>query len=98
MTTRPTPPGDGKREALASILTAHPGNTCTVQCARIRAALSRFNLTTFEAMRHLDVYDPRARVLQLRKAGECITTVWTQVITETGHSHRVGMYVLGAHQ
>ena len=41
MTTRPTPPGDGKREALASILTAHPGNTCTVQCARIRAALSR---------------------------------------------------------
>ena len=84
-------PSDHKREALASILAAHPGNTCTVQCARIRAALSRFSLTTFEAMRHLDVYDPRARVLQLRKDGERIDTHWTQVITEAGHPHRVGL-------
>ena len=89
----PTTP-DNKREALAEILAAHPGNTCTVQCARIRAALSRFSLTTFEAMRHLDCYDPRARVMQLRKAGECIDTHWTRVITEAGHSHRVGVYVL----
>jgi len=71
-----TPTPDDKREALASILAMHPGNTCTVQCARIRAALSRFSLTTYEAMRHLDVYDPRARVLQLRKAGENILTTW----------------------
>ena len=98
MTTSPTPPAEGKRQALAAILAAHPGNSCTVQCARIRAALSRFNLTTFEAMRHLDIYDPRARVLQLRKAGECIDTHWTRIETEAGHSHRVGMYVLGAHQ
>ena len=91
-------PSDHKREALASILAAHPGNTCTVQCARIRAALSRFSLTTFEAMRHLDVYDPRARVMQLRKAGGCITTVWTHLATASGELHRVGLYVLGAHQ
>ena len=94
MTTSPTPPAEGKRQALAAILSAHPGNTCTVQCARIREALSRFSLSTFEAMRHLDVYDPRARVLQLRKAGERIDTHWTRVITEAGHSHRVGVYVL----
>jgi hypothetical protein len=87
---------DDKREALAAILAAHPGNTCAVQCARIRAALSRFSLTTFEAMRHLDVYDPRARVLQLRKAGENILTTWGHVTTESGHAHRVGVYSLGA--
>ena len=93
MTTTTTP--NDKREALASILAAHPGNTCAVQCARIRAALSRFSLTTYEAMRHLDVYDPRARVLQLRNDGESITTAWTRIVTESGHLHRVGVYVLG---
>ena len=92
MTTTP----DGKREALTAILAAHPGNTCEVQCARIRAALSRFSLTTYEAMRHLDVYDPRARVMQLRKDGSSITTTWTRIPTESGHLHRVGLYVLVA--
>ena len=85
---------DDKRQALAAILAAHPGNSCAVQCARIRAALSQFSLTTFEAMRHLDVYDPRARVLQLRKAGESIKTTWGQITTESGELHRVGVYVL----
>ena len=92
MTTTP----DDKREALTAILAAHPGNTCAVQCARIRAALSRFSLTTYEAMRHLDVYDPRARVMQLRKDGSSITTTWTRIPTESGHLHRVGLYVLVA--
>ena len=86
---------DDKRKALAEILSAHPGNSCTVQRARIRAALSRFSLTTFEAMRHLDVYDPRARVLQLRNDGEAITTTWGQIATESGDLHRIGVYVLG---
>ena len=74
---------DDKRQALAAILATHPGNSCAVQCARIRASLSQFSLTTFEAMRHLDVYDPRARVLRLRHAA-----------SESGHLHRVGGYVL----
>ena len=91
----PTTP-DHKREALASILAAHPGNTCIVQCARIRAALSRFSLTTFEAMRYLDCYDPRARVMQLRNTGERIDTHWQKIATESGRLHRVGLYVLVA--
>ena len=78
-----TATSDDKRKALAEILAAHPGNSCSVQCARIWAALSRFNLTTFKAMRHLDVCDPRARVLRLRHAA-----------SESGHLHRVGGYVL----
>ena len=47
-------------------------------------------------MRHLDVYDPRARVMQLRKDGNSITTTWTRIPTESGHLHRVGLYVLVA--
>ena len=75
---------DDKRKVLAEILAAHPGNSCVVQCARIRAALSQFSLTTFEAMRHLDCYDPRARVMQLRNQGERIDTHWQVVLTEAG--------------
>ena len=97
--TNSTPPGkdtpEGKQQALAAILEAHPGNTCAVQCERIRAALSCFSITTFEAMRYLDVYDPRARVARLRKRGERIDTHWQRIATESGHMHRVGLYVLG---
>ena len=92
MTTTP----DHKQKALAAILAAIPGNSCTVQCARIRAALSRCSLNTFEAMRHLDVYDPRARVRQLRNGGERIDTHWQKIATESGRLHRVGLYVLVA--
>ena len=46
-------------------------------------------------MRYLDVYDPRARVMQLRNAGERIDTHWRRIPTESGHMHRVGLYVLG---
>ena len=90
----PTPPE--KITALASILKDHPGNDYAAQCARIRAALSRFSLTTFEAMRHLDCYDPRARVMQLRNDGVRIDTHWQTIATEAGHLHRVGVYVLAA--
>lgn len=91
MTTTP----DDKREALASILAAHPGNSSEVQCTRIRAALSRFSLSTYEASRYLDTYDPRARVRQLRNGGERIDTHWQKIATESGHLHRIGVYVLG---
>ena len=81
-----------KIEALHLVRDLHPGVSSKVQCARIRAALSQFSITTFEAMRHLDVYDPRARVMQLRHAGESIDTHWQTVITEAGERHRVGRY------
>ena len=85
-----------KRHALAAIRRAHPGTTCIAQCARIRAALAQFSITTFEAMRFLDCYDPRARVMQLRNAGEAIDTHWRTVVTESGDRHRVGLYAMGA--
>ncbi len=85
-----------KRHALAAIRRAHPGTTCVAQCARIRAALAQFSITTFEAMRYLDVYDPRARVMQLRNAGEAIDTHWRTIVTESGERHRVGLYAVAA--
>ncbi len=83
-----------KRQALEAILLQHPGNTCTEQCQRLRVALSQFSVTTFELMRHLDLYDPRARVMQLRMAGDRIDTVWDVIVSEAGTKHRVGRYVL----
>ena len=83
-----------KIKALHLMRDHHPGVSSAVQCVRIRTALSRFSITTFEAMRYLDVYDPRARVMQLRNAGETIDTHWQTVITEAGESHRVGVYTL----
>ena len=45
-------------------------------------------------MRYLDCYDPRARVMQLRNAGEPIVTHWRTVTTESCDRHRVGLYAL----
>ena len=83
-----------KRQALAEIMAAHPGTDTTAQCTRIRAALARFALTTFEASRYLDCYDPRARVMSLRDEGHAIVTHWRTVTSEAGTKHRVGLYAL----
>ena len=81
-----------KIEALHRLRDLHPGLSSEAQCARSRSALSRFSITTFEAMRYLDVYDPRARVMQLRNRGETIDTHWQTIFTEAGARHRVGRY------
>ena len=83
-----------KRHALKALLRKFPGTSGKAQCQRIRAALSLFSLTTFEAMRFLDCYDPRARVMHLRNQGERIDTHWQIVQTEAGVKHRVGVYTL----
>ena len=90
---RPTP--DCKREALEAIRQAMPGTDSKAQCDRIAAALAQFAITTFEAMRYLDCYDPRARVMQLRNAGMPIATHWETITTESGDKHRVGLYAMG---
>jgi hypothetical protein len=92
--SHPIPTSRAKRQGLAAILKAHPGTSGAAQCARIREALAQFPLTTFEAMRYLDCYDPRARVMSLRDEGEPIVTHWRTVTTESGDRHRVGVYAL----
>jgi hypothetical protein len=83
-----------KRHALKALLQQYPGTSCAAQCQRIRAILSQFSVTTFELMRFADVYDPRARVMQLRAQGERIDTHWKTIHTESGDKHRVGVYTL----
>lgn len=94
--THQTP--ENKRAALEAIRQAVPGTDCKAQCERIRAALAQFSITTYEAMRYLDCYDPRARVMQLRNEGASIATHWQTIVTESGDRHRVGLYVLGVTQ
>jgi len=72
----------------------HTGNSAAAQCSRLLQRLRQGPLTTTEAQRKLDVYDPPARVFQLRAQGHRIDTVWTRDETEAGVTHRVGQYVL----
>lgn len=83
-----------KETALEQIRLQFSGTGGRVQCDRLLAALRLFPLTTFEAMRRLDVYHVPARVLQLRKDGHRIITLRRTVETEAGVEHRVGLYVL----
>ena len=83
-----------KKAALEAIRAESKGTAGKAQADRLLEALRRFAVTTFEAMRYLDVYHCPARVLQLRKRGYKIVTHWQTVITESGEKHRVGLYVL----
>ena len=91
-----TPPE--KKAALEMIRSQFKGTASRSQAARLLEALSRFPVTTFEAMRYLDVYHCPARVLQLRKQGWRIATHWQTVVTEAGVKHRVGLYALEGRQ
>jgi hypothetical protein len=84
-----------RRTALRSILLRHPGNNTAAQRQRLLAAMEEIhNITTFEAMRYLDVYDPRPRILELRRAGHSIATVIKRERTECNVLHRIGLYFL----
>lgn len=83
-----------KIKALEAIRDEMPGNSGRTQEKRSLAALAKFSLSTFEASRHLDVYDPRARIMGLRNKGHNILTSWAMVHTECGRLHRVGIYTL----
>lgn len=83
-----------KRAALEAIRAQSKGTAGAAQAKRLLEALRNFSITTFEAMRYLDVYHCPARVLQLRKQGHKIATHWESVVTEAGETHRVGLYVL----
>ena len=83
-----------KKAALEAIRDEFKGTASGTQCLRLLEALARFPLTTFEAMRFLDVYHCPARVMQLRKQGHRITTHRQTVVTEAGVKHNVGLYTL----
>lgn len=69
-------------------------NTTAAQCTRALLRLRDGPVTTYELRREHDIYDPPSRVLQLRKHGHEILTLWQNVRTEAGVVHRVGQYCL----
>lgn len=82
-------------KALHDIRDRHRGEACATQASRLLEALQTLqHVTTFEASRYLDLYDPRARKLNLVKAGHRILTTWRTVQTESGKHHRIGVYSL----
>lgn len=87
-----------KVAALEAIRDEFKGTASHSQAARLLEALSRFPVSTFEAMRYLDVYHCPARILQLRQRGNKIITHWQTVITESGERHRVGLYLLAGRE
>lgn len=64
------------------------------QRMRLLAALRNRSLTTLDARRELDVLHPAMRILELRRKGHDIRTVWTTQATDAGIKHRVARYVL----
>ncbi len=70
------------------------GDNAKQQCARLLQALKMFSINTYEASRGLGVYHPPARILQLRKKGYSIDTVWQTIVAENGDTHHVGCYLL----
>lgn len=85
-----------RHNTLRQILNTFPGISAADQRRRIIAALEQLgSLTTFEMMRHLDCYDPRPRIHELRhQHGYGIDTFMRAEQTESGVLHRVGVYVL----
>jgi Helix-turn-helix domain len=84
-----------KQLELEAIASKFSGENSYSQRARFLEALSRFPVTTFEAMRYLDIYDPRPRIHELRhKYGYGIKTLRQTAVTESGEKHSIGLYVL----
>jgi hypothetical protein len=81
--------------ALHAIRDRFPGNVAFAQETRLLVSMQELgHVTTFEASRYLDVYHSPARKLSLVKRGCQILTTWRRVPTESGRSHRIGVYSL----
>ncbi|MDI1308460.1 MAG: helix-turn-helix domain-containing protein [Methylotenera sp.] len=70
-------------------------NSATNQCLKILDWLfEKGSITTAQAREYLDVMSPAARILQLKKVGYQIITIWDSWTSEHGIKHRIGRYVL----
>ena len=89
-----------KREiTLNQILQRHRGTESQAQRTRILTAIQELgSVTTFEASRLLDCYDPRARVKELRRDGHQIAAHMRAVQPECGVFHRIGVYLMAAQE
>jgi hypothetical protein len=72
----------------------HSGNTAEAQRDRLLCALRAGTITTLQARSKLDCMHPGARIMELRRLGHRIQTIWTTDLTPEGKPHRVAKYVL----
>ncbi|KVF71435.1 helix-turn-helix domain-containing protein [Burkholderia vietnamiensis] len=80
---------------FSGIIANWPENTAAHQRARLLEAMKMCGgVTTLEAVRFLDIVDPRPRIVELRKEGYKIATLWSRQPSECGRMHRVGEYAL----
>lgn len=71
------------------------GNDPAAQRSRVLEFLRRHgSLSTLDARHLIDVMHPAARVMELRRSGHAIATIWTHATTPEGGTHRVARYHL----
>jgi hypothetical protein len=86
-----------KQAHYAMLLKRFPGNHSGAQTVRLCNALKHSPVTSYDARKHLDVYDVPARIMELRKFGYEIETLRVAQETDAGILHRrIGLYVLQA--
>lgn len=90
--------GDGatRKCLLQKIHADYPGNSASVQCLRLLAAMRETgHVTTTEARLFLEIMNPSQRVTDLRNQGVTVDTAWTCEPSEAGRDpHRQARYVL----
>ncbi len=84
-------------QLLIAIRDVYPGISIDRQRRRMLEVMQKTgHVSTFEAMRVLDVFDPRPRKHELIQLGHDVILKWGRITTESGALHRVGFYLLQA--
>jgi hypothetical protein len=97
MTGKRKPGGAGGTGPRSEIDTRHyPAEDAARQRARLLAYLRRSgSVPTLEARGELGIMHAAGRVLELRRGGWPIVTVWDELTDSTGRVHCVGRFLLG---
>lgn len=82
-------------DAMSSMAAHAHSNSASSQRQRLLQWLHEHGvIDTITARRELDVMHPSARIMELKKRGHKIDTVWVDRPTDCGKVHRVALYVL----
>jgi hypothetical protein len=70
-------------------------NSASNQCLKLLDwFLEKNSITTKQSQTDLDIMSPAARILELRRQGYKIITVWDSWTSDFGIRHRIARYVL----
>lgn len=84
-----------RSSAAKRILQPQYSNDAAAQRSRVLDFLRRHgSLSTLDARHLIDVMHPAARVMELRRFGHEIATIWTRETTPEGGEHRIARYHL----